>query len=83
MTGRLNENMEFVPIGIAVMTISDSRTPDNDKSGDLLASRVIESGHHLISRTIVHDDVDEIRAMTKLWIEDSEIDAVITTGEPE
>ena len=59
MTGRLNEDMEFVPIGIAVMTISDSRTAENDKSGDLLASRVVEAGHNLISRTIVHDDVDE------------------------
>ncbi|NBQ83670.1 MAG: molybdenum cofactor biosynthesis protein B [Alphaproteobacteria bacterium] len=80
MTGRLNEDMEFVPIGIAVMTISDSRTAENDKSGDLLASRVVEAGHNLISRTIVHDEVDEIRAMTKIWIEDKEIDAVITTG---
>ena len=80
MTGRLDETIDFIPIGIAVMTISDSRTTADDKSGDVLSSRVTEYGHHLISRTIVRDDVDEIQAMLKIWIDDPEIDAVISTG---
>lgn len=80
MLGRIDETAEFIPIGIAVMTISDTRTSKDDKSGDVLAERVKTAGHHLITRTIVHDDIDEIRAMLTLWCEDPEIDAVISTG---
>ena len=80
MTGRLDDTIDFIPIGIAVMTISDSRTAEDDKSGDVLAGRVSDHGHQLISRTIVRDDIDEIRAMLKIWIADPEIDAIITTG---
>ena len=80
MAGRIDENAEFIPIGIAVMTVSDTRTQADDKSGDVLAERIQSAGHDLITRTIVHDDVDEIQAMLKLWIEAPEIDAVISTG---
>ena len=80
MPGRIDQSAEFVPIGIAVMTISDSRTQDDDKSGDVLVDRILAAGHNLITRTIVHDDIDEIRAMLNLWIDDPEIDAVISTG---
>lgn len=80
MTGRLDETIDFIPIGIAVMTISDTRTTADDKSGDVLSRRVTDYGHQLISRTIVRDDVDEIQAMLKIWIDDPEIDAIISTG---
>ena len=56
------------------MTVSDTRTQADDKSGDV-PKQIQSAGHDLITRTIVHDDVDEIQAMLKLWIEDPEIDA--------
>jgi len=80
MTGKIDETIPFQPIGIAVMTVSDTRTPADDKSGDLLVERVREAGHMLINRTIVHDDIDEIRAMLGIWIQDPEVDCVIATG---
>ena len=80
MTGKLSDKIEFEPIGIAVMTVSDSRTEADDKSGDTLVERLTGAGHHLISRTIVHDDVDQIQAMTRIWISDPEIDCILTTG---
>ena len=80
MTGKLSDKIEFAPIGIAVMTISDSRTEADDKSGDTLVERLTGAGHHLISRTIVHDDIDQIQAMTRIWINDPEIDCILTTG---
>ena len=80
MTGKLSDKIEFEPIGIAVMTVSDSRTDADDKSGDTLVERLTGAGHHLISRTIVHDDVDQIQAMTRIWISDPEIDCILTTG---
>lgn len=80
MTGKLSDKIEFEPIGIAVMTISDSRTEADDKSGDTLVERLTGAGHQLISRTIVHDDVDQIQAMTRIWINDPEIDCILTTG---
>ena len=80
MTGKLNEAIEFQPIGIAVMTISDTRKKENDKSGDVLKQRLIDAGHKLISRTIVRDDIVEIQSMVKTWSADPEIDCIITTG---
>ena len=80
MTGKLSDKIEFEPIGIAVMTVSDSRTAADDKSGDTLVERLTGAGHHLISRTIVHDDIDQIQAMTRIWINDPEIDCILTTG---
>jgi len=80
MTGKLSDKIEFEPIGIAVMTISDSRTEADDKSGDMLVERLTGAGHQLISRTIVHDDVDQIQAMTRIWINDPEMDCILTTG---
>lgn len=80
MAGRIDENIAFAPIGIAVMTISDSRTPETDKSGDLLAERIIGAGHRLADRKIVEDDIGQIQAAVTSWIAQPEIDAVITTG---
>ena len=76
----LDTTRAFVPVSIAVMTVSDSRGLDDDKSGDVLAERVLTAGHDLIARTIVHDDIGEIQAMLNLWIDDPEIDAIISTG---
>jgi molybdenum cofactor biosynthesis protein B len=80
MPGRIDEAIDFIPVGIAVITISDTRIHEEDKSGEILAERITSAGHDLITRTIVHDDIDEIQAMLKLWIEDPEIDVVISTG---
>lgn len=76
----IDETKEFVPIRIAVMTVSDTRTEKDDKSGDLMASMLQEAGHELADKVIVKDDVDAIRAQVTLWIEDASVDAVITTG---
>ncbi|MDR3494122.1 MAG: molybdenum cofactor biosynthesis protein B [Ancalomicrobiaceae bacterium] len=77
---RIDETKQFIPVGIAVLTVSDSRTLENDKSGDTLAERVVAAGHRLEARAIVKDDVDMIRGAVKPWIADSKIDVVITTG---
>ncbi|HWA31067.1 MAG TPA: molybdenum cofactor biosynthesis protein B [Rhizomicrobium sp.] len=71
---------EFVPVCIAVMTVSDTRTAANDTSGDTLVKRLTDAGHILADRALVKDDVAQIRAQLKKWIEDPDIDAVITTG---
>ncbi|TCL75852.1 molybdenum cofactor biosynthesis protein B [Rhizobium sp. BK251] len=76
----LDETRPFIPVGIAVLTVSDSRTLENDKSGDTLAGRVIETGHRLVARAIVPDDKDRIRDQVQTWTLDKEIDVVITTG---
>ena len=77
---RIDETRPFVPVSIAVLTISDSRTLEEDKSGDLLASRLSEAGHNLAARAIVTDDEPAIIAQLQTFIADSEIDVVISTG---
>ena len=77
---RIDENRPFIPIGIAVLTVSDTRRIEDDKSGNTLAERIKSAGHQLKDRTIVTDDIPAIRSQVKSWIEDSEIDVVITTG---
>lgn len=70
----------FIPLGIAVLTISDTRSLDDDKSGATLAERLTGAGHRLAARAIVTDDVEAIRKQVKAWIADREVDVVITTG---
>jgi molybdenum cofactor biosynthesis protein B len=70
----------FIAVNIAVMTVSDSRTADNDTSGQVLVDRLTGAGHSLADRTIVADDQNLIIAKLKAWIGDPEIDAVISTG---
>jgi molybdopterin adenylyltransferase len=70
----------FVPLNIAVLTISDSRSLADDKSGATLQDRLTAAGHRLAARAIVTDDVELIRAKVKEWIADPGVDAVITTG---
>jgi molybdopterin adenylyltransferase len=77
---RIDETRPFLPVSIAVLTISDTRTAANDTSGDTLAGRVTASGHHLADRAIERDDADAIAARLEAWIADPAIDVVITTG---
>jgi len=74
------ENRELIPLNIAVLTVSDSRTEADDRSGDLLVDRLMKSGHHLAARRIVPDDRYQLRAAVSQWIADPEIDVVLTTG---
>ncbi len=71
---------EFIPIGIAVLTVSDTRTVDDDKSGNTLAERIEKAGHRLAARQIVTDDIEQIRAIVTNWSKDQSVDAIITTG---
>lgn len=70
----------FLPAHIAVITISDTRTPETDKSGNTLAERITAAGHTLVHRTIVRDDVRKIRAEVRKLVKRRDVDVVITTG---
>jgi molybdenum cofactor biosynthesis protein B len=76
----IDAGVTFIPVRIAVMTVSDTRTRENDTSGDTLAARIADAGHELADRVIVKDDIPTIRAQLRQWIDDAQIDAVITTG---
>lgn len=77
---RIDESRAFVPVRIAILTISDTRTRENDTSGDLLAQRIQDAGHSLAGRAIVTDDRDLVRQAVREWADDPAIDVVITTG---
>ncbi|MCO4053115.1 MAG: molybdenum cofactor biosynthesis protein B [Bosea sp.] len=77
---RIDESRPFIPIGIAVLTVSDTRTLSDDRSGDTLVQRIADSGHRLAARDIVPDDRDAIQARVRQWVADPAVDAVITTG---
>jgi molybdopterin adenylyltransferase len=77
---RRDETRGFVPVNIAILTISDTRDASNDTSGDTLAMRVTAAGHHLAARGIVKDDLDALEAQLRRWIADRNIDVVITSG---
>jgi molybdopterin adenylyltransferase len=70
----------FLPAGIAVITISDTRTSTDDKSGDTLAARIVEAGHTLADRMIVKDDIRQIRGVVRKLVKRNDIDVIITTG---
>ena len=70
----------FVPLNIAVLTVSDTRTPENDTSGDYLCTALKDAGHKLVDRKIVIDDIYLIRAAVSNWIVDTDIHAIVTTG---
>jgi len=70
----------FIALAIAVLTVSDTRGPAEDRSGETLAERITKAGHRLAAREIVKDDVEAIRAVVKRWCADPAIDVVITTG---
>jgi molybdenum cofactor biosynthesis protein B len=73
-------NAEFIPLRMAVITISDSRTPDNDGSGDYLAGALEAEGHRLVRRRIVKDDRYVLRAEVSALIADPEVEVILTTG---
>lgn len=77
---RIDENRSFVPVGIAVLTVSDTRKLDDDRSGDLLVERLKASGHRLAARAIVQDEIDALRRTVQEWSAREDIDVVITTG---
>jgi len=76
----VDPDLPFTPINIAVLTVSDTRTPANDSSGDILAARIEGAGHKLAARAIVRDDANLIATKLVEWVEDATIDAVICTG---
>jgi molybdenum cofactor biosynthesis protein B len=78
--GRIDEERPFIPVRIAVLTVSDTRSLDEDRSGATLAGRIEAAGHRLAGRAIVTDDVPAIRAQVRAWIDNPAIDVVITTG---
>jgi len=77
---RIDESREFIPVRIAVLTVSDTRDLADDRSGDVLVDRIANAGHHLAARTILKDERDEIATQLRAWIADPEIDVVISTG---
>jgi len=77
---RIDESRPFIPVAIAVLTVSDTRGMADDRSGQTLAERIEKAGHLLAARAIVRDEIDEIRKAVKGWVADPGIDVVITTG---
>lgn len=75
-----NTERDFRPLNIAVLTVSDTRTEETDKSGDLLRHRLESAGHRLAEKCIDPDDIYRIRATVSRWIADPDVQAVITTG---
>jgi len=77
---KIDDTRPFIAVRIAVLTVSDTRGPADDKSGDTLAQLLTSDGHELAGRAIVKDDVAEIRARVQSWIADPAVDVVISTG---
>ena len=77
---RIDETKEFIPIRIAVLTVSDTRDLAQDRSGDVLVERLLAAGHHLAERRILRDERDQIADQLRVWCADEEIDVVISTG---
>ncbi len=76
----IDESRPFVPVNIAILTVSDTRTLETDKSGDTLVGRLEGAGHILADRAIVQDEIPAITAQLRRWVEDPSIDVVISTG---
>jgi molybdenum cofactor biosynthesis protein B len=77
---QIDESLTFHPLRIAVLTVSDTRTVQNDTSGALLVERLTAAGHELAGKAIVPDDVDAIRARIRAWSDDEAVDVIISTG---
>ena len=75
-----SEERYFIPMGFGILTVSDSRIISNDKSGDILQERILNSGHYIISRDIVNDDKVSIKKVLKKWILKKNLDVIISTG---
>lgn len=77
---KLDQSRPFIAINIAVLTVSDTRTLEDDKSGDTLLKRITDAGHAIAERKIVADDKKALQAQVSTWISDPGVDVVITTG---
>jgi molybdenum cofactor biosynthesis protein B len=80
MPGRLDQNRPFLPVNIALLTVSDTRSAADDRSGNTLAEMATAAGHQIVARRIIRDELSEIAAQLRGWIADAEIDVVIATG---
>jgi molybdenum cofactor biosynthesis protein B len=78
--GQIDKTIDFIAIRIAVLTVSDTRSMDDDRSGDVLVSRIVKSGHILADRIIIQDERDQISWQLRTWCDDPQIDVVISTG---
>ena len=76
----LDETRIFKPVHIALLTVSDTRTSDDDSSGNLLAERIVSAGHKIVERAILRDDVALLTARLHNWIDDERVDVIISTG---
>jgi molybdenum cofactor biosynthesis protein B len=76
----MDATLPFLPVNIAVLTVSDTRTLADDRSGDTLVARITAAGHRVADRRIERDDADGIEAVLRQWIADPQVDVVITTG---
>jgi molybdenum cofactor biosynthesis protein B len=76
----LDDSRKFVPVNIAVLTVSDTRDLASDRSGDTLAARIEAAGHRMVAREILKDEASLIEAKLRAWIADTQVDCVITTG---
>jgi len=77
---RIDETQEFIPVRIAVLTVSDTRTLADDRSGDVLVDRIAQAGHVLAHREIVQDDRAAISAQLRAWCADPDVDVILSTG---
>lgn len=76
----IDESLTFHPLRIGVLTISDTRTDETDKSGALLSARIEDAGHELAGKAIVPDDIDAIRTQVRIWAERPDVEVIVTTG---
>src|SRR5579864_5484217 len=77
---RIDESLTFHPLRVAVLTVSDTRSEETDKSGTLLVGRLREAGHELAGKAIIADEIEAIRARVQAWADDPQVDVIITTG---
>ena len=77
---RIDDTRDFIPVRIAVLTVSDTRGPEDDRSGDTLVARIEGAGHRLFARAIVQDERAQIAGKLREWIENPDVDVVISTG---
>ncbi|WP_171119746.1 molybdenum cofactor biosynthesis protein B [Ruegeria sp. HKCCA5463] len=77
---RIDETKEFIPVRIAVLTVSDTRSMDEDRSGQTLVDRIEKAGHVVADRQIIRDERDQIADQLRAWVADEQIDVVISTG---
>ena len=76
----MSETRDFIPLNITLLTVSDSRTPEDDRSGQMLRQRVGDSGHVIHDQQIVRDDIYQIRALVCQWIADAQVQVIISSG---